>query len=134
MENLSMFNITSKYFRIFNNTLPASWVEDISRFFLTCYSCLYHRFMIWIIIICKRGHPFSTYAKSSENLIFYALFLTHLCAIFNTRVLISQFWTANSWHLLMLSDWNKKAKQWRLWFLFYLFNYCYWFVNIQPLW
>ena len=36
-----MFNITSKYFSIFNNKPPASRIAHISRDFHTCYSCLY---------------------------------------------------------------------------------------------
>ena len=34
-----MFNITAKYFSIFNNKPPASWVAHVTRDFLTCYSC-----------------------------------------------------------------------------------------------
>ena len=41
-ENSKMFNITAKYFSIFNNKPPASWVAHIIRDFLTCYSCLYY--------------------------------------------------------------------------------------------
>ena len=41
-----MFNITSKYFSIFNNKPPASWVAHITRDFITCYSCSYYSFMI----------------------------------------------------------------------------------------
>ena len=33
-----LFNITSKYFCIFINASPASWVEHIRRDFHTCYS------------------------------------------------------------------------------------------------
>ena len=39
-ENSKMFNITSKYFSFFDNTLPASLVAHITRDFLTYYSCL----------------------------------------------------------------------------------------------
>ena len=38
-KNSEMFNITSKYLSIFNNTPPASWVAHITRDFLTCYTC-----------------------------------------------------------------------------------------------
>ena len=37
-----MFNITSKYFSIFNNKPPARWVAHIARDFLKCYSCSYY--------------------------------------------------------------------------------------------
>ena len=39
-ENSKMFNVTSKYFSFFDNTLPASLVTHITRDFLTYYSCL----------------------------------------------------------------------------------------------
>ena len=41
-ENSKMFNITSKYFRFFDNTSPANGFTHITRDFLTCYSRLYH--------------------------------------------------------------------------------------------
>ena len=37
-----LFKVTSKYFCIFSNTRPASWVAHITKDFLTCYSCLYY--------------------------------------------------------------------------------------------
>ena len=37
-----MFNITSKYFSFFNNKPTASWVDHITRDFLTCYSRSMH--------------------------------------------------------------------------------------------
>ena len=37
-----LFKVTSKYFCIFSNTRPASWVPYITKDFLTCYSCLYY--------------------------------------------------------------------------------------------
>ena len=40
-----MFNITSKYFSIFNNKPPASWVAHVTRDFITCYSCSYYSSM-----------------------------------------------------------------------------------------
>ena len=45
-ENSKMFSITSKYFSIFNNKPPASSVADITRDFLTCYSCSYYSSMV----------------------------------------------------------------------------------------
>ena len=45
-KNYKMFNITSKYFSIFNNKPPASWVAYITRDFRTCYSCSYYSSMI----------------------------------------------------------------------------------------
>ena len=39
-KNKKMFNITPKYFRIFNNNLPASWVKH------ACYSCSYYSSMV----------------------------------------------------------------------------------------
>ena len=45
-----MFNITSKYFSIFNNKPPASWVAHVTSDFLTCYSCLYYNSMICLNI------------------------------------------------------------------------------------
>ena len=44
-ENSKMFNITSKYFSLFNNKPPESWVVHITRDFFTCYSCLYYSSM-----------------------------------------------------------------------------------------
>ena len=41
-----MFSITSKYFSIFNNKPPASWVAHVTRDFLTCYSCSYYSSML----------------------------------------------------------------------------------------
>ena len=41
-ENSKVFIITLKYFSIFNNKSPASWVAHITRNFLTCYSGLYY--------------------------------------------------------------------------------------------
>ena len=40
-ENSKILNITSKYFSIFNNKPPASWVAHITRDCITCYSCSY---------------------------------------------------------------------------------------------
>ena len=48
-ENSKMFNITSKYFSFFNNKPPASWVAQITRDFLICYSCSYYSSMIVLI-------------------------------------------------------------------------------------
>ena len=42
-----MFNITSKYFCIFNKTPSASLVVHVASDFLTCYSCSYHISMMW---------------------------------------------------------------------------------------
>ena len=41
-ENSKMFNKTAKYFSIFNNKPPVSWVPHITRNFLRCYSCSYY--------------------------------------------------------------------------------------------
>ena len=38
-ENSKMCNITSKYFRFFNNKPSAGWVAHITEDFLTCYFC-----------------------------------------------------------------------------------------------
>ena len=40
-----MFNTTSKYFSIFNNTPPPIWVAHITRELLTCYTCSYYSSM-----------------------------------------------------------------------------------------
>ena len=40
------FNITSKYFCIFNNTPPANWVAHITRDIVTCYFCSYFSSMV----------------------------------------------------------------------------------------
>ena len=45
-ENSKMFNITSKYFSSFNNTIPTSWVAHITTDFLTLYSCSYYRIIV----------------------------------------------------------------------------------------
>ena len=44
-----MFNITWKYFSIFNNKLPASWVAHVTSDFLTCYFCSCYNSMDWCI-------------------------------------------------------------------------------------
>ena len=49
-ENSKMFNITSKYFRLFKNKPLASWVAHLTRDFHTCYSCSYYSSMdLWRI-------------------------------------------------------------------------------------
>ena len=45
-----MFNITSKYFSIFNNKPRASWVAHITREFLTCCTCSYYSSMNYSLI------------------------------------------------------------------------------------
>ena len=42
-ENSKMFNITSKYFRIFNNNQPESWVTN------KCYFCSYWGKLFYLI-------------------------------------------------------------------------------------
>ena len=44
-EISKMFHTPSKYFSIFNNKAPASWVVHITRAFLICYSCLHYSSM-----------------------------------------------------------------------------------------
>ena len=51
MDLSKMFLITSKYFSIFNNKPPASWVAHVSRDFLACYPCLYYSFMIYARLV-----------------------------------------------------------------------------------
>ena len=41
-----MFDVTLKYFNIFSNKPPASWVAYITRNFLTYYPCWYYSSMI----------------------------------------------------------------------------------------
>ena len=43
-----MFNITSKYFSIFNNKPPANWVAHIAKDFLTCFA-------VHIIVPCSKA-------------------------------------------------------------------------------
>ena len=45
-ENSNMFSITSKYFSLFDNKPPASWVAHITRDFFTRYSCSYYSSML----------------------------------------------------------------------------------------
>ena len=45
-ENSKIFNVTSKYFSLFNNKLPASWARHITKDFLTCYFCSYYSLVI----------------------------------------------------------------------------------------
>ena len=40
-----MFNISSKYFSIFNDKPPGSWASHTTTDFLTCYPCSYHSSM-----------------------------------------------------------------------------------------
>ena len=53
---IQKFNITSKYFSFFNNKTPASWVAQITRDFLTCYSCSYYSSMGTVSNIIKISH------------------------------------------------------------------------------
>ena len=55
-EYSKMFNITSKYFKFFNNKPPASLVTLITRVFFACYSRLrmtpfLHLLSAWVIIM-----------------------------------------------------------------------------------
>ena len=45
-ESSKNCNIILKYFRIFNNKPPGNWVVHITRYFITCYFCLYYSFML----------------------------------------------------------------------------------------
>ena len=54
-DNSKLVNITSKYFNLFNNKPPASWVAHITVDFLTCYSCSYYSSMIKHIFLLL--HP-----------------------------------------------------------------------------
>ena len=47
-ENSKMLNITSKYFSVFHNKPPTSWVAHITSDFLSCYSCSYYSSMITV--------------------------------------------------------------------------------------
>ena len=44
------FNVTLKYFAIFNNRPPASWVAHLARDFVKYYSCSCYSSMILIIL------------------------------------------------------------------------------------
>ena len=48
-----MFNETSKYSSIFNNTPPTSYVAHGASDFLACYSCLYYSFQHIVYISLK---------------------------------------------------------------------------------
>ena len=50
-ENSKMFNITLKYFSIFNNKPPASWIADITTDFLACYFYSYYSSFLLICIV-----------------------------------------------------------------------------------
>ena len=43
---LEMSNIAMKYFSVFNDKPPASWVAHITRDFFSCYSCWYYSFLL----------------------------------------------------------------------------------------
>ena len=51
LENLNMFNITSKYFKIFNNKPPVGWVAHITRdsymIYFFIYTCLHILFSVF---------------------------------------------------------------------------------------
>ena len=55
-----MFNITSKYFNIFDNAPPASWVAHIARDFLKCYFCSYYISMEIPLLIYRIVSPKKT--------------------------------------------------------------------------
>ena len=46
MGKFKNVNVTSKYFRIFNNKSPANWMAHITRDFIACFSCSYYSSMI----------------------------------------------------------------------------------------
>ena len=69
-ENSKMFNITSKYFSIFSNKSPASWVAHITRKLFTFYSCSYYS----SIIRCKKWKAIS-YGSIDP---YYTLFWGHV--------------------------------------------------------
>ena len=46
-----MFNITLKFFSIFNNKPPAGLVTHIARDFLACFSCLYYSSMVYCLFL-----------------------------------------------------------------------------------
>ena len=60
-QNSKMFNITSKYFSLFNNNPPAGWATHIARNFLTCYSCSYYSYMFWFSNIWNLMFSISLY-------------------------------------------------------------------------
>ena len=97
-----MFSITSKQFSFFNHKPPARWVAQITRDFLTCYSCLYYSSMLWDNIW-------------SESFIFYHktcfsrkawIYLFWYSAIFKDHVFKVQF-SRLSQALKLTSLWSK---------------------------
>ena len=50
-----------KYFSIFNNKPPASWVVHIARYFLICYSCSCFK---WSNLLVKKVH---LYIENDQN-------------------------------------------------------------------
>ena len=47
-KNSKMFNITLKYFSLFNNKPPASSLAHIAKNFFACYSCSYYSYMFYV--------------------------------------------------------------------------------------
>ena len=71
--------IVAKYFSIFNNTPPLSWVAHIGRDFLTCYSCSHFSSMILCIFLCGHyfvqfGPAFCTYSFGKLVLLVFQCF------------------------------------------------------------
>ena len=68
-----MFSINSKYFSFFNKKPLASWIADITRDFLRCYSSSYHSFMDEIFIYDKKAELLFTIFMSYEACISYSI-------------------------------------------------------------
>ena len=47
-------SLNVKYFGIFKNTPPASWVAHTTRVFFTCYTCSYYILIIISCLYCAR--------------------------------------------------------------------------------
>ena len=66
-ENLKMFNITWKYFSIFNKKPPTNWVAHVTRDFLTCYSCSYHSSMVTLTAFVSLSSVISDPAYKTDS-------------------------------------------------------------------
>ena len=94
-----MFNITSKYFSVFNSKSLASWVAHITMDFLTCYSCSYYNSMLRFNSFMKEvplvWKPVHWFAKQINGLVSTWYITGYTCSTLTVCLHSSHFliWT-----------------------------------------
>ena len=79
-EKSKIFSISSKYFSIFNNILPASNITHMTRKFLACYSCSYYSFRLKVLTCMQLSTRLRITVKYYQNDIIAVT--TYKCYIF----------------------------------------------------